>query len=74
MQFVIQQDIPSAAMYEVTNGYPHTLQFAPVVDLPNDSTTQVTIFDIATGAYGSVEISVDGSIVPQTPLTTSPTG
>ena len=74
MQFIIQQDIAQAAMYEMTNGYPHTIQFTPVTDLPSDSTTNVTIFDIATGAYNSFDVSVDGSIVPQTPLTTTPTG
>ena len=74
MSFIIEQDIEQAALYEVTNGYPYTVQFSPVTDLPTTSTTNVTFFDIATGAYDSIDISVDGNIVPAPDLTTSPVG
>ena len=74
LSFIVEQNIPSARLYEIGGAYPMSLGFIPITSLPSDSSTNVILIDVATGAYNSLTITVNANIVPRTSITTKPQG
>ena len=42
---------PNARLYEINGAYPQSIGFVPTLNLPSNSSTNLTFIDIQTGAY-----------------------
>ena len=72
MSFLVEADIPSARLYEVTGNTAGgiTVSFGPNTNLDELTSgqyyrTNITFIDINTGAYNTLSVQVDGNLRPQ---------
>tara|TARA_R100001443_G_scaffold34921_1_gene48691 strand:- start:2647 stop:3351 length:705 start_codon:yes stop_codon:yes gene_type:complete len=70
LSFIVEQDIPNARLYEIAGAYPQSIGFVPTLNLPSNSSTNLTFIDIQTGAYNTLPVDVNADIVPRTQVTT----
>ena len=74
LSFVLEQDIESAKVYEITGQGPsYDIQLRPAANLKTDKTITISIVHLATGAYATCAITVEANYDSRKRITSSAT-
>jgi hypothetical protein len=70
LSFIHESDIPNARLYEVSGTGPYNFDIIPATNLTDigdgtGGTVNLTFIHIATGAYATLQVTVDDNLQPQ---------
>ena len=73
LSFIHESDIPSAKLYEISGTGPYNFDIIPQTNLSDigdgtGGTVNLTFIHIATGAYATLQVTVDDNLQPQSRL------